>query len=316
MTSETVETKKLHAEFSTDLGEASANSVPANNVEEEYEEEEEGLTMLDVLSYLFVFIILIVLIPASIVSTFEISNRVAFTVSVDNEIAQHKTELQALESSHSKADNNQKAKAALVSEIDLLEKFKQAAQVIIANGSIPLENDLFSFRDLLVLKAKSIEGNSSLSSVLQGKTAINKSKMLDGSPFILRIHEFNVFIDNINDLFVSFVCNYNSNSLLAISLILSCVIGALAGHFNRDDGYPFLLRSMISGVVMGFLVYLIAKGGAGLIDGQGKNHSFSLTLYGSCLASFLAGVFANRFFGLLRSLTSLFGGKSASKGFS
>ncbi len=272
--------------------------------------EEKRVQTTDILAYLFVFLILIILIPTTIVATFEISNRVDFVSFIDKEIAKHKTEWNDLDKNQTKSDNNQKAKAGVVSDINTLEKFREAAYVIMANGAIPLEGDVFSFRDLIVLKAKSSQGSSSLVSILHGDAAINKSKAMESSPVIARVHAINLFIDNLNDVFSGFVCNYNSNSLLAVSLILSSIIGSLAFHFRKDGGTSFLLRGIISGLVMGFIIYLVVKGGKNLFSAESEGAiKFSLNLYGSCLIAFLTGALADRLFRLLRSLVGLVGQK-------
>ncbi|MEO5363247.1 MAG: hypothetical protein H7838_06440 [Magnetococcus sp. DMHC-8] len=271
---------------------------------------ERKSTVTEVLAYLFILLVLLLLVPATIVSTFEIANRVDFIAYLDKELARHKTELGELDKMQTKADPNQKARTALVAEVNALEKFREAAYVITANGAIPLTGDLFSFRDLIVLKAKSAQGASPLAAILQGDAAINKSKSAEGSPVIAHIHKVNQFVDNLNDAFSGFVCHYSSNSLLAVSLILSSIIGSLACYFNRNGESPLLLRGIISGLVMGFIVYLVVKGGRDIFM-AGKEHdlSLSLNLYGSCLAAFLAGTLADRLFRLLRSLLGLLGQK-------
>ncbi|MBF0459834.1 MAG: hypothetical protein HQL87_00410 [Magnetococcales bacterium] len=265
----------------------------------------------DILSYLFIFFVLIILIPATIVSTFEISNRMDFVALLDKEIAKHKTDLVELDKSPPKTDTTQKARPALLSEISTLERFRESAHVIMANGAIPLEGDLFSFRDLVILKAKSVPGSSVLSSILHGESAINKSKYLENSPVLAGIRGMYLFIDNFNDVFFGFVGNYGSNSLLAFSLVLSSMIGALVCYFRSDVEPPFLLRGMISGLVMGFIVYLIIKGGRDLFaTGQANDLQFSLNLYGACLLALLAGSLADRVFRLFKALVGLLGKRS------
>lgn len=298
-----------------DVDNAPAHSSRRDETDE-YEEqsevetavEEPKATTADILSYLSVFIILLILIPATIVSTFEISNRLAFNDVIDQEIAQHKTELNHLDATLAKSNNTQKpkeARDALLSEINTLEKFKEVAHIISTTGAIPLEEDVFSFRELLVLKAKSIQGPSTLSSLLKGGTAIKKSKTLEESPFLAHIDGINRWVDKVTDLLVGFVCNYNSNSLLAIALILSCIIGTLTCHFKKEGGHPVLLRTIISGMVMGFVVYLILKGSKELVIAEGSAIKFSLDIYSSCFIALLAGLFADNVFRLLKALVGL-----------
>lgn len=305
-----------HTSSSAHTSSHQADETDEYELEEVEEEEETKTTTADILSYLFVFIILLILIPATIVSTFEISSRLAFDDLIDQQIAQQKAALNELEATSAKSNQNSKPKESretILSEIHTLEKFKEVAHIISTNGAIPLERDVFSFRELLILKAKSIQGTSVLSSLLKGEATMNKSKALAESPFLTRLHEINLWIDSVNDLLVGFVCNYNSNSLLAIALILSCIIGTLTCHFKKESGHPVLLRTIISGMVMGFVVYLILKGGRELLIEKGSDIKFSLDIYSSCLIALLAGVLADNFFRLLKAMVGLIAIKATRK---
>lgn len=269
--------------------------------------KESPLTFTDVLAYLFVFFLLAGLISATIISTFEVANRLDFISQVDQELLKNQKVLVDLEKNHAKGETQQKSKTALLSEISTLEKFREAARVIIASGAIPLERDVFSFRDLIILKAKSIQGNSILTSIFHGDVAINKGKSLEHSPVIARLREMCIMIEDFTDVFFGLICNYSSNSLMAISLVFSSIIGSMVCYYRKEGGGPFLLRIIISGMVMGFIVYIIVKGGKDFfILEKDLEYTFSLNLYSACLIAVLAGTLADRVFRLFRSLIGVF----------
>ncbi|MEO5339653.1 MAG: hypothetical protein H7837_03900 [Magnetococcus sp. MYC-9] len=266
---------------------------------------EKKSTVADLLSYCVLLLLLLMLVPATIIATFEISNRVDFVALVDQEIAKQKSDLADLEKSGAKPDTVQKARSSVLTEINTLEKFKEAARMIMANGAIPLENDVFSFRDLTVLKAKSSQGSSLLASILTGESVINKSKQQENFPVIAFLRGISLSLDHFNDLFFGFINNYSSNSLMASSLIFSSIIGALV-CFRKEGGAPFLLRFLLSGLVMGFVVYLIIKGGRNLFFfGRESDYTLSLDLYNACLLAFFAGMLAERIFRLFRSVLGI-----------
>ena len=268
---------------------------------------ERGIRISDVLAYLVVFLILSLLIPATIMATFEVTNRLDFVAQVDQEIFKFKKELSDLEKNSAKAESNQKSRAAVLAEIGTLEKFREAARIIIMSGAIPLEKDLFSFRDLIILKAKSMQGNSLLTAILHGEASINKSKTADHSPIMASFRAACVMVEGFVDIFFGFVCNYSSNSLMALSLVFSSIIGSMVCYFRKEGGSPFLLRIIISGLVMGFIIYILIKGGKDIfIPGREADFAFSLNLYSASLLAVLAGTFADRGFRLFRSLLGAF----------
>ncbi|MBF0160951.1 MAG: hypothetical protein HQL88_01555 [Magnetococcales bacterium] len=266
----------------------------------------------DLFVYWMVLIMLLILVPATVISTFEVLGRVTFLAQIEQEILQQRASLAELDKSPSKPETLQKTKSAALAELHTLEKFREAARSIIANGAIPLENDTFSFRDLVILKAKEPQGRSTLSSILQGESAVNKSKLQEKFPFLASLRDISLSIDHFNDLFFGFICNYSSNALMALSLIFSSMIGSLSCYFRKGPAAPVLLRHLISGLVMGFLVYLTVKGGQGLfMPGQGGGIRLSLDLYGASLLAFVAGVVADQLFRLFRAAIGWFDRRSA-----
>jgi len=84
----------------------------------------------------------------------------------------------------------------------------------------------------------------------------------------------------------------STDVLLVIATTSSGLFGALIAGFRRDDLH--LLHHLLLGVGVGFLTYLLIRGGRGVFFVDDHAGSFDMNVYGLLLLALIAGVFADR----------------------
>lgn len=106
--------------------------------------------------------------------------------------------------------------------------------------------------------------------------------------------------DQLFEVFFRWPGKLNSEILLAITVCLGGLVGALVAGFRTDAGT--LHRDIPLGIASGFVVYLAIKGGKFVFLMQTQETSFAMNPYGCAFAGLLAGLFTEKAYLLLTAL--------------
>lgn len=99
-----------------------------------------------------------------------------------------------------------------------------------------------------------------------------------------------------------FVGNYSSTFLIAVSAVLSGIIGSLVTVFRLERYSIDFLKRVVLGITTGYISFLLIKGGRSLFLLEGTDTLPMMNPYSSALFSLIGGMFTEKFFKLLGDL--------------